>query len=166
MNWTEWTLNLVVSIGSGAIGFVAGQIVHWRRHPHSFFAVTPTVSGTQRTQRLAAMLVGLLAVVTVASSTVTSIQVRQQIEASAESDAAQRECNRALTERLAIRAEITENDHQNTTDFVIEVQRAMAEGPRDDTYPRIVEAAERYVEWQDRLAEAKQNIPLDEHACP
>lgn len=165
MNWMEWSLNLIVSLGAGAIGFVAGQIVHWRRHPHSFFVVTPTVRGTQRTQRLAAMLVALLAVVTVASSTVTSIQVRQQIASRAESDAAQRECNRALTERLAIRAEITENDHQNTTDFVIEVQRAMAEGPEEDTYPRIVAAAERYVHRQDRLAEAKQTIPINEHAC-
>lgn len=165
MNWTEWTMNLIVSIGSGAIGFVAGQMVHWRRHPDSFFVVAPTVRGTQRTQRLGAMLVALLAVVTVASSTVTSIQVRQQIASRAEADAEQRECNRSLTERLAIRAEITENDHQNTTDFVIEVQQAMAAGPGTGSYPRIVEAADRYVERQDRLAEAKQNIPLDEHAC-
>lgn len=165
MNWTEWTLKLIVSLGSGAIGFVIGQIVQWRRHPNSFFVVAPTVPINQRTRRLGEMLVALLAVVTVASSTVTSIQVRQQIEASAESDAAQRECNRSLIERLAIRAEITENDLKNTTDFVIEVQQAMAEGPEDDTYPRIVEAAERYVERQDRLAEAKQNTPLNEDAC-
>lgn len=166
MNWTEWTLDLIVSLGSGAIGFVAGQIVHWRRHPHSFVVVTPTVSGTQRTQRLAAMLVALLAVVTVAWSTATSIQVQRQVDSQAESSREQRECNRALTERLAIRAEITENDHQNTTDFVIEVQRAMAEGPEEDTYPRIVAAAERYVERQDRLAEAKKNSPLNEPDCP
>lgn len=165
MNWMEWGLNLIVSLGAGAIGFVAGQIVHWRRHPNSFFVVTPTVRVTQRTQRLAAMLVGLLAVVTVASSTVTSIQVRQQVAERAEAEAAQRECNRALTERLAIRAEIVENDHQNTTDFVVAVREAMAAGPGTVSYPRIVEAAERYVERQNRLSEAKQDIPIDERAC-
>lgn len=165
MNWTEWALNLIVSLGSGAIGFVAGQIVHWRRRPDSFFVVTPTVRLTQRTQRLGAMIVALLAVVTVASSTVTSIQVRQEVANRAESRAEQRECNRVMGERLAIRVNITENDHQNTTDFVIAVQRAMSEGPEEDAYPRIVEAADQYIERQDRLAEAKKNTPLDEHAC-
>lgn len=165
MNWTEWTLNLLVSIGSGAIGFVIGQLVQWRKRPDSFFVVAPTVPINQRTRRLGAMLVALLAVVTVASSTATSIQLRQQAASRAESNAAQRECNRALTERLATRAEIAEKDHQNTTDFVIAVQQAMAEGPEEDTYPRIVEAAEQYIEWQDRLTKAKQDIPIQDDAC-
>lgn len=165
MNWTEWTLNLIVSIGSGAIGFVIGQLVHWRKHPDSFFVVAPTVPINQRTRRLGAMLVALLAVVTVASSTATSIQVRQQTEAQAEAAAEQRECNRTLTERLAIRAKITENDHQNTTDFVIAVQQAMTEESGTGAYPKIVEAADRFVERQDRLAEEKQNIPITKDAC-
>lgn len=159
----EWVLYAIVSFGSGAIGFVAGQVVHWRRHPASFVTVTPAIRVTERTRRLGAMAIGLLAVVTVASSTLTSLEVRQENVRRNEVETAQRECNTILGQRLAARAAIAEADHQNTTDFVIEVRDAMKPGPNEDTYPRIVAAAGRYVERQDALAAEKVDIP--QHLC-
>lgn len=163
MIWMEWVLYAIVSFGSGAIGFVAGQVVHWRRHPNSFVAVTPTIRVTERTQRLGAMVIALLAVVTVASSTLTSLEVRQENARRNEVETAQRACNTAVGERLAVRAAIAEADHQNTTDFIIEIRDVMAPGPSEETYPRIVEAAGRYVERQDALAAEKVDIP--QHLC-
>ena len=165
MTVTQWILYAVVSLGSGVLGFIAGQLVQWNRHPGHFIAVTPTVRVNERSKRLGTMLLGLLAVVTVASSMLTSIEVRQESEARAEFAAEQRACWQHLSERLAQRIRITDSDHQNTTDFVEAVQEAMGSGGHEDTARAVVVAAAEYLERQEGLSEAKDETPMRVDAC-
>ena len=166
MTVMQWILYAVVSLGSGVLGFIAGQLVQWNRHPGHFIAVTPAVRANERSKRLGTMLLGLLAVVTVASSMLTSIEVQQESEARAKFAAEQRACLQQITERLAQRIRITESDHQNTTDFVEAVQEAMRPGNQEDTERAVVAAATEYLEQQEGLTRAKDETPMRVDACP
>ena len=166
MTFTQWVLYTVVSLGSGVLGFIAGQLVQWNRHPGHFIAVTPAVRVNERSKRLGTMLLGLLAVVTVASSMLTSIELRQESEARAVSAAEQRACLQQITERLAQRIRITDSDHQNTSDFVEAVQEAMRPGNQEETARAVVVAAAEYLERQEALTRNKRETPMRVDACP
>lgn len=166
MTFWQWILYAVVSLGSGVLGFIAGQLVQWNRHPGHFIAVTPTVRVNEHSKRLGTMLLGLLAVVTVASTMLTSIEVQRESEARAVFAAEQRVCLQQITERLAQRIRITDSDHQNTTDFVEALQEAMSPGEPEDTERAVVVAAAEYLERQEALTRDKDATPMRVDACP
>lgn len=165
MTVMQWVLYAVVTLGSGVLGFIAGQLVQWNRHPGHFIAVTPTVRITERSKRLGTMMLGLLAVVTVASSTLTSIEVQKEARARAASAAEQRACSQHLAERMAQRIRITDANHQNTSDFVEAVQKSMSAGDPEDTTRAVLAAAADYLEQQERLSHAKDETPIRADAC-
>lgn len=166
MTFAQWTLYAAVSLGSGVLGFIAGQLVQWNRHPGHFIAVTPTVRVNERSKRLGTMLLGLLAVVTVASSMLTSIELQRESEARAEFAAEQRACTQQLAERLAQRIRITDSDHQNTSNFVEAVQEAMGAGAHEDTARAVAVAATEYLKRQEDLTRSKRETPIRADACP
>lgn len=166
MTVAQWILYAAVSLGSGALGFIAGQLVQWNRHPGHFIAVTPTVRINERSKRLGTMLLGLLAIVTVASSMLTSSEVRRESEARAEFAAEQRACTQQLSERLAQRIRIADLDDRNTADFVRAIQEAMSSGGYEDAARAVVAAADEYLERRGDLSRDKREVPIRDDACP
>lgn len=165
MTAVEWVLEFAITAGAAVLGFIAGQVVSWRRNPASFLVVAPTIRITDHTKRLGAMFVALLAVVTVASSIMTSLEVERNTVETAKQAEAQRKCSLHLSERLAARAAISEADHENTTRFIEELRAAVYPQDSITSSQQVIEVADRYLERQDALAEVKEDTPIDAHAC-
>ena len=160
MGLTEWAIYggiVAIALVVGVIGglVLACQARRGLRVPE-WAKVSPS-------RRLGAVVLSLLAILTVLSSMLTSYEL-QRVEAQrvAESKAA-RECTASILDRIAERTRISDSYHHNTTEFVRELK--FAAGADDLASTSIIRAADRYLNEQKRLDDERRSTPIREHEC-
>lgn len=157
---SEWGMYAGIVFGAAAIGVFAGQLVQWRGRRGLY---VPEWAHATKSRRVGAMMLAVLAIMTVFSSMLTSYELNRVETERAENARESRECTQHLVERLANRTQIGEADHLNTTRFVEKLRTALTtEGLSS---PAIIRASDRYLEEQRRLEEDRRHTPIDEHAC-
>ena len=142
------------------VGIIGGLILAWRARQG---LRVPEWAKVSPSRRLGAVVLSLLAILTVLSSMLTSYELqRVEVERAAEAKAS-RECLASIVERIAERTRISDSDHHNTTEFVQKLKTAVeADGPASAA---IIRATDSYIEEQDRLEKERQDNPIREHAC-
>lgn len=156
----EWVIYTGIVAVAVVLGVIIGQLVQWRvrRGLH-----VPGWAHVSLTRRTGALLLSVLAILTVLSSMLTSYELQRTDQRGADAAAEQRECTQSLVERVAVRTEIADADHQNTTMFVQKLRDALAADGLSG--PAIIRAADLYLEEQDRLEADRAETPIWEHAC-
>ena len=160
MNLTEWVLYFGIVAVALVVGVIGGLLLAWRARQG---LRVPEWAKVSPSRRLGAVVLSLLAILTVLSSMLTSYELqRVEGQRGAEAEAA-RECTASILERIADRTRISDSDHRNTTEFVKELKFAVeADGPSSTA---IIRAADRYLNEQKRLEDERRSIPIREHAC-
>lgn len=157
---TEWVIYGGIVAASLVVGVIGGLVMAWRVRQG---LRVPEWAKVSPSRRLGAVVLSLLAILTVLSSMLTSYEL-QRVEGQrvAESQEA-RECSASIVERIAERTRISDSDHQNTTEFVAKLKSALEEDGRSG--PAIIRAATKYLDQQDRLENERRSTPIREHAC-
>ena len=160
MNLAEWAIYGGIIAIALVMGIIGGLILAWRARQG---LRVPAWAKVSPSRRLGAVVLSLLAILTVLSSMLTSFEL-QRVEAQrvAESKEA-RECVASIVERVADRTRIGDLNHRNTTEFVKELRLAMEIDGQAST--AIIRAADRYLNEQDRLDDERRSTPIREHAC-
>lgn len=160
MSLTEWALYggiVAIALVAGVIG---GLVLAWRARQG---LRVPEWAKVSPSRRLGAVVLSLLAILTVLSSMLTSFELqRVEAERAAESKEA-RECVASILERVADRTRIGDLNHENTTEFVLKLKVAVEADGRAS--PAIARAATKYLDTQDRLDDERRSNPIREHAC-
>jgi len=164
MTWLDWLLYAGVVFAAGAIGTVVGQSLLWRRRGS---LIVPARARGEGRRNTGAMLLALLAIVTVLSSLLTSFEVRRSASESLEFADQQRECTEDLSRRLADRSEFGERNRANIGRFVAEFDTAMRVMEKDQDKGRRLqrEAAERFLHNQDQIESERAELPLRADIC-
>lgn len=160
MNLTEWVIYGGIIASALTVGVIGGLILAWRARQG---LRVPEWAKVSPSRRLGAVVLSLLAILTVLSSMLTSYEL-QRVEAqrAAEVEAA-RECTASIMDRIAERTRISDSYHHNTTEFVRELKSALEEDGRSG--PAIIRAADKYLDTRDRLEKERQDNPIREHEC-
>lgn len=160
MSLTEWVLYGGIVAIALVVGIIGGLILAWRARQG---LRVPEWAKVSPSRRLGAVVLSLLAILTVLSSMLTSYEL-QRVEAERAAEAgASRECVASILERVAERTRISDSYHHNTTEFVEQLKSAAEED--DLASPAIIRAADRYLDTRDRLERERQDNPIREHAC-
>lgn len=142
-----------------ALGVVVGVIVQ-RRCPDG--KRLPTWADVPRGRRAGAVVLALLAIATVLSSTLTSVELRDSEKERRAYQDQQNACVEHLLGVLAKRTQVVDDNHENTTRFVEALRAATSV---DGIEPQaVIEAADSYLEMQDRLD--MEQVPVSDTACP
>ena len=160
MNLTEWVLYFGIVAIALVVGVVGGLVLAWRARQG---LRVPEWAKVSPSRRLAAVVLSLLAILTVLSSMLTSYELQRVEARRATEGEAERACVASIVERIADRTRISDSDHQNTTEFVTKLKSALEEDGRSG--PAIIRAATKYLDQQDRLEKERQDNPIREHQC-
>lgn len=142
-------IDVVGSIVAMLVGFAIGQIVAWREAKvggRSF--IVPTLHHGEKTPKVAAALVILVAVTSLISGVVTQNQIKR--------------CNEEFRQALTVRSEAAGEVFQAQTDLQIRLAQAPSGDAGDD---------ERYLARQDfvrrmaELQEYRESHPIPEIGC-
>lgn len=160
MSLTEWVMYGGIVVTALVVGVVGGLVLAWRARQG---LRVPEWAHLSPSRRLGAVVLSLLAILTVLSSMLTSYEL-QRVESQRAAEAeASRECVASIVERIADRTRISDSDHENTTEFVTKLKSALEEDGRAS--PAIIRAATKYLDTQDRLENTRERHPISEHAC-
>lgn len=160
MNLTEWVLYFGIVAIALVVGVVGGLVLAWRARQG---LRVPELAKVSPSRRLAAVVLSLLAILTVLSSMLTSYELQRVESHRIEESEKSRKCVASIVERIADRTRISDSNHQNTTEFVRELKSALEEDGRSG--PAIIRAATKYLDQQDRLEKERQDNPIREHEC-
>lgn len=160
MSLTEWVIYGGIIATALVVGVVGGLVLAWRARQG---LRVPEWSRVSPSRRLGAVVLSLLAILTVLSSMLTSFEL-QRVEAQRAAEVeASRECVASILERVADRTRIGDLNHENTTEFVTKLKVAVEADGRAS--PAIARAATKYLDTQDRLDDERRRNPMREHAC-
>ena len=167
MGTADWLMYVFIVLGAVLFGFLAGQLIQWRRYR---LVVGPEVPMTSRAKRLAGLALSLLAVLTVVSSTLTSNAVRKAQIEQTERGKAKAECLVTLTETIVERARISDEDHANTTRYVEGIEEGlqlMLESPSriEQAQKDLLETARLFNERQGELQAERDDWRFNTDSC-
>ena len=157
----SWGLYTGIVVAVLALGVVVGVVVQ-RRCPKG--RRLPVWADVPKGRRAGAVVLALLAIATVLSSMLTSVELRNAQLDRREAQAEQNACVEHLLGMLAKRTEVVDANHNNTTQFIAELSAAIdADGLSAQAF---TDAAERYVATQDELDDIDEAAPITDTACP
>ena len=160
MSLTEWVIYGGIIATALVVGVIGGLVLAWRARQG---LRVPEWARVSPSRRLGAVVLSLLAILTVLSSMLTSYEL-QRVEAQRVTETEEsRECVASILERIAERTRMSDSYHRNTTEFVKELRLAVEIDGLAST--AIIRAADRYIEEQDRLEDERRSTPIREHAC-
>lgn len=157
----SWGLYTGIVVAVLALGVVVGVVVQ-RRCPDG--KRLPLWADVPRGRRAGAVALALLAIATVLSSMLTSIELRNAELDRRETQASQNACVEHLLGQLAERTEIVDANHNNTSRFIAEIAATIEAGGL--TGQAFVDAADRYAQTQDELDDMQEAAPIIDTACP
>lgn len=154
MHVGSWGLYTGIVVVALALGFVIGVILQRRS----------AWSDVPRGRRAGAVVLALLAIATVLSSMLTSVELRNTERDRREAQAAQNACVEHLLGALTERTRIVDANHSNTSQFIAEVSAAIdADGLSAQVF---TDAAERYARTQGELDDMQEAAPIIDTTCP
>ena len=160
MSLTEWVIYGGIIATALVMGVIGGLVLAWRARQG---LRVPEWAKVSPSRRLGAVVLSLLAILTVLSSMLTSYEL-QRVEAQRVAETEEsRECVASILDRIAERTRMSDSYHRNTTEFVKELRLAVEIDGLAST--AIIRAADRYIEEQDRLEDERRSTPIREHAC-
>lgn len=163
MSLSSWWLYAGIVFGAALCGLMLGQFLQWKSFGRLIVPISPL---TPRNKRLTAMALALLAILTVMSSTLTSNELRSVQERRVELDERRSECLVALTETIVDRARISDEDHRNTTVFILELEETLLDLPEMNGGEQVlIQAAARYRAEQKRLQQERVNSRFNSESC-
>lgn len=157
----SWGLYTGIVMAVAALGVVVGVVVQ-RRCPDG--KRLPLWADVPRGRKAGAVALSLLAIATVLSSMLTSIELRNAQLDRREAQASQNACVEQLLGLLAERTEIVDANHNNTSRFIAEISATIEAGGL--TGQAFVDAADRYAQTQDELDDMSEAAPIIDTACP
>ena len=157
-SWGLYTGIVVVVL---ALGVVIGVILQRRCAKGR---ALPAWADVPPGRRAGAVVLALLAIATVLSSTLTSVELRNSERDRREAQAAQNACVEHLLGALTERTQIVDANHSNTSQFIAELSAAIdADGMSAQVF---TDAAERYAQTQDELDDMQEAAPIRDTTCP
>lgn len=161
MHVGSWGLYTGIVVATFALGIVIGVILQRRCAKGR---ALPAWADVPPGRRATAVVLALLAIATVLSSMLTSVELRNTERDRRAAQAAQNACVEHLLGALTERTLIVDANHRNTSRFIAELSAAIdADGLSEQVF---TDAAERYARTQDELDDMDEAAPIIETTCP
>lgn len=161
MHVGSWGLYTGIVVATLAFGVVVGVVVQ-RRCPDG--KRLPRWAEVPRGRRAGAVALALLAIATVLSSMLTSVELRNAERDRRAAQDAQNACVEHLLGALTERTQIVDANHANTSQFIAELSAAI--DADDLSAQAFTDAAERYAQRQGELDDMQEAAPIVDTTCP